>query len=192
MMCDILCASPAYLRPRGLPQEPVDLARHDCLMLQTPSFPAYEWLLEGPEGNELVDVSGPIQVNIAESLVVAIRAGMGVGMLPGLQGGTPVRVLPIHRLQGMNIHAIYASRKFSGAKIKTWVEFLRTHVPRLIAHDEAVLAQIGGKYPAEPGISRSLSDVVEVCRGLGRKTGARNLTAGHIKLLPPLVGTLCK
>jgi len=195
---NILCASPAYLLTRGSPQKPADLTEHDCLMLQTPSFPTHEWLLEGPEGNELVDVSGPVQVNIAESLVVAIRAGMGIGMLPvyaavtGLQDGTLVRVLPNHRLQRMNVYAIYASRKFTDAKIKTWVEFLRTHVPRLIAHDEVVLAQIGQKYPAEPSTSRSLSEVAEDSRGLDHESGARNLTAGHIKLLPPLVGTLRK
>ena len=195
---NILCASPAYLRTRGLPQEPVDLTQHDCLMLQTPSFPTREWLLEGPEGSELVDVSGPVQVNIAEALVVAIRAGMGIGMLPvyaavtGLQDGTLVRVLPNHRLQRMNIYAIYASRKFTDAKIKTWVEFLRTHLPRLIAHDGAVLAQIGQKCPAESGISKSLSEVAADFRGLDYENMARNLTPGHINLLPLHAGTLCK
>ncbi len=79
---NILCASPAYLRAHGAPKQPRDLAHHECLILQTPAFPANDWLLEGPNGSELMEVNGSVQVNIAESLVVAIREGMGIGMLP--------------------------------------------------------------------------------------------------------------
>lgn len=152
---NILCASPAYLRTHGAPQQPRDLARHDCLILQTPAFPANDWLLEGPSGSELMQVSGPVQVNIAESLVVAIREGMGIGMLPlyaaidGLRDGSLVRILPQYTLQRMNIYALYPSRKFIDAKTRTWVEFLRTHMPKVIARDEALLAEVGLVAPLE-------------------------------------------
>lgn len=144
----ILCASPDYIRTHGAPREPSDLLRHECLTLQTPAFPTREWLLEGPRGNELVEVSGSVQVNIAESLVVAIREGMGVGLLPlysaiaGLRDGTLVRVLPEYTLQKTHIYALYASRRFVDAKIRTWVEFLRVQLPRVIARDHAALAQL--------------------------------------------------
>jgi len=94
----------------------------------------------------LIPVRGPLEVNIAESLVVAIREGMGIGMLPlyaaidGLHNGTLVRVLPNHTLQNMNIYALYPSRKFIDAKTRTWVDFLRTHLPEVIARDKALLA----------------------------------------------------
>jgi DNA-binding transcriptional LysR family regulator len=166
---NILCASPAYLRSHGAPKQPRDLAHHECLILQTPAFPANDWLLEGPDGSEMMEVSGSVQVNIAESLVVAIREGMGIGMLPlyaaidGLRDGSMVRVLPEHTLQKMNIYALYPSRKFIDAKTRTWVEFLRTHMPKIVARDEALLAEMGqidpigahlpmhGGQNAEPG-----------------------------------------
>jgi DNA-binding transcriptional LysR family regulator len=160
---NILCASPAYLRAHAAPKQPRDLAHHECLILQTPAFPANDWLLEGPNGSELMEVSGPVQVNIAESLVVAIREGMGIGMLPvysaidGLRDGSMVRVLPEHTLQKMNIYALYPSRKFIDAKTRTWVEFLRTHMPKIIARDEALLAEVGqldateGRLPMHSG-----------------------------------------
>ena len=144
--CSILCASPHYVRSRGAPEKPGDLVQHECLILNTPAFPPHEWLLEGPGGSELIEVRGPLQVNIAESLVVAIREGMGIGMLPlyaavdGLRDGTLVRVLPHHTLQNMNIYALYPSRKFIDAKTRTWVDFLRTHLPEVIARDKALLA----------------------------------------------------
>ncbi len=142
---NILCASADYVHSRGTPQRPGDLAQHECLILNTPAFPPHEWLLEGPDGSELIQVSGPLQVNIAESLVVAIREGMGIGVLPlyaavdGLRNGTLVRVLPNLTLQNMNIYALYPSRKFIDAKTRTWVDFLRGHLPEVIARDKALL-----------------------------------------------------
>ena len=144
----ILCASPAYVRARGTPKEPRDLAHHECLILHTPAFPPHEWVLDGPNGSETMEINGPVQVNIAESLIVAIREGMGIGMVPlyaaiaGLRDGTLVRVLPQHTLQKMNIYALYPSRKFIDAKTRTWVEFLRAHLPKVIARDEALLAEV--------------------------------------------------
>ncbi|MFM0049247.1 LysR family transcriptional regulator [Caballeronia grimmiae] len=145
----ILCASPAYIDARGTPAQPADLASHDCLTLQTPAFPAREWTLEGPQGRETMHISGTVQVNIAESLVVAIREGMGIGILPlyaaidGLRDGSLVRVLPDYTLQHTNLFALYASRKFVDAKTRTWVEFLRAHLPDVIARDEALLKEFG-------------------------------------------------
>ncbi|GGD66100.1 LysR family transcriptional regulator [Caballeronia grimmiae] len=145
----ILCASPAYIDARGTPAQPADLASHDCLTLQTPAFPAREWTLEGPQGRETMHISGTVQVNIAESLVVAIREGMGIGILPlyaaidGLRDGSLVRVLSDYTLQHTNLFALYASRKFVDAKTRTWVEFLRAHLPDVIARDEALLKELG-------------------------------------------------
>jgi DNA-binding transcriptional LysR family regulator len=146
--CNILCASADYVQSRGTPQRPGDLAQHECLTLNTPAFPGHpthSWLLEGPGGSELVQVRGPLQVNIADSLIVAIREGLGIGILPlyaaaeGLRNGTLVRVLPDHTLQNMNIYALYPSRKFIDAKTRTWVDFLRTHLPEVIARDQTLL-----------------------------------------------------
>lgn len=141
----ILCASPQYVHTRGAPEKPGDLKEHECLILNTPAFPPHEWLLEGPNGSELIVVHGPLRVNIAESLAVAIREGMGIGTLPlyaavrGLRDGTLIRVLPNYTLQNVNIYALYPSRKFIDAKTKTWVAFLRAHLPEVIARDEALL-----------------------------------------------------
>ena len=144
----ILCASPGYVHTHGAPRTPADLSHHDCLILKSPAFPAHEWTLEGPEGSVEMQVDGPVQVNIAESLAVAIREGMGIGMLPvyaaieGLRNGTLVRVLPQHKLQKTNVYALYPSRKFVDAKTKTWVEFLRAHLPQVISRDLALLEEL--------------------------------------------------
>jgi DNA-binding transcriptional LysR family regulator len=156
---NILCASPAYVHMHGAPLTPADLAHHECLILKTPSLPAQEWTLEGPDGSIEMHVDGPVQVNIAESLAVGIREGMGIGVLPvytaieGLRNGTLVRVLPQYKLQKSNVYALYPSRKFVDAKTKTWVEFLRAHLPEVIARDMALLEELTQEQLAEAGLA---------------------------------------
>jgi DNA-binding transcriptional LysR family regulator len=72
---------------------------------------------------------------------------MGIGGLPlysaigGLRSGNIVRVLPEYRSHVMNIYALYPSRQYLDAKIRTWVDFLRDELPATLEADEAVLAQ---------------------------------------------------
>jgi DNA-binding transcriptional LysR family regulator len=73
---------------------------------------------------------------------------MGIGILPvytairGLEDGSLVRVLPHYTLQKMNIYALNPSRHYTDARVKTWIEFLRRHMPAVIARDNAALLNI--------------------------------------------------
>ena len=142
----ILCASPAYLKKRGHPESPAALAAHDCLKIVNTVMPVENWVLDGPEGVETVNVAlSPFHINTADGMTVAITNGMGIGIQPiasavnGLRAGTLVRVLPGHHLEALNLYAIYPSRKFVDAKIKTWVAFLKHSIPVVLAADENIV-----------------------------------------------------
>ncbi|EIF32601.1 transcriptional regulator [Burkholderia sp. Ch1-1] len=141
----VLCASPDYVHQRGMPDSPEQLARHECLILHSPAFPAYEWLLESDNGSESMKVSGAVELNTPEAIGMAARASMGIGVLPiytaleGLSNHTLVRVLPGYTLQKMNIYALHPSRRYTDARIKTWVEFLRQHLPTVTARDAQLI-----------------------------------------------------
>jgi len=47
--------------------------------------------------------------------------------------------MPDYRLQELNLYAIYPSRQYLDAKIKTWVEYLRNSLPEILAAHEADL-----------------------------------------------------
>ncbi|MEM5312518.1 LysR family transcriptional regulator [Paraburkholderia sp. JHI869] len=151
----ILCASPDYVKRHSEPVCPRDLVAHACLTLRTPAFPTHEWVLEGPSGVDRIHVLGPVQTNTAESLALAIRDGIGIGILPvysaldALRDGTLVRVLPDHILQRMNVYALHPSRKFIDAKVRTWVEMLRARVPEMISRDVEALNSIA-RAPQAP------------------------------------------
>src|SRR5690606_41200835 len=73
----------------------------------------------------------------------AAEAGMGICLLPdyvaapALQRGSLVRLLPNFRLPEKHIHALYPSRRFLDAKVKTWVDFLKQELPQALTgyHD---------------------------------------------------------
>ncbi|WP_323120893.1 LysR family transcriptional regulator [Burkholderia alba] len=144
----VACASPAYLEKYGVPRRPEDLAHHVCLGMVAPGFHWDEWTLAGPNGEERITLAEPpFRVNVAEALAVGIREGMGIGVLPlysaiaGLRHGDFVWVMPEYRSHEMNIYALYPSRQYLDAKIRTWVDFLRDELPATIDADEAALQQ---------------------------------------------------
>jgi DNA-binding transcriptional LysR family regulator len=153
----ILCASPRYLSKHGTPLRLVDLNKHTCLQLILPDVPLGQWHFEGEDETVFRHVRpAPLTVNVAEALGEVIRAGMGIGplpisvALPGLRDGSLVRVLPGHRLRANNIYAMYASRRYLDAKIRTFVEFLRDEVPLALAEQDGELLSMAGSLVKEP------------------------------------------
>ncbi|NPT39697.1 LysR family transcriptional regulator [Paraburkholderia xenovorans] len=147
--CTVLCASPQYLSKRGTPVSMEDLSTHTCLQLVLPDVPSAQWVFDGPDAQVFRHTRlTPLTVNVAEALAEAIREGMGIGplplslALPGFRDGSLVRVLDAHRLQPNNIYALYASRQYLDAKIRTFVEFLREAVPVRLAEQERELRRL--------------------------------------------------
>jgi DNA-binding transcriptional LysR family regulator len=144
----IACASPAYLRSNGVPHFPKDLLDHRCVHLRTPVFPVAEWTFDGPDGTETVNL-GPtmLEVNTTEALVEAVREGLGVGLVPiysavsGLKDGHLAWILPAYRSQQMKLYALYVSRQYIDAKIRTWVDFLRENIPTTLLSDQEQIKQ---------------------------------------------------
>ncbi|MCU9951486.1 LysR family transcriptional regulator [Pseudomonas solani] len=153
----VLCASPAYIEKHGAPRQPSDLTQHRCLRLVNSVMALDKWLFEGPDGQQMISINQtPFQVNTADAMTEALIAGMGIGVLPvysavkGLADGSLVRVLPHHSLFPLGIYALYPSRQFLDAKIRTWVEFLRDFLPDRLKADEAVLTACTHALPPQP------------------------------------------
>ncbi|WP_207005314.1 LysR family transcriptional regulator [Trinickia mobilis] len=145
----VACAAPSYLETRGVPKVPADLAHHDCLHMVAPMFAAGKWTFDGPNGQETFSLPpSTFQVNVAEAMAMAVREGLGISVLPTysaiqwLKSGELVWILPEYTSQPMNIYALYPSRQYLDAKIRTWVDFLREELPATLAADQAALRQL--------------------------------------------------
>jgi DNA-binding transcriptional LysR family regulator len=142
----ILCASPEYLSTHGIPRRPEELVSHTCLQIESPVFRSDLWTLRSMDEIENIKLGlSTFKVNVADALVVAVKGGFGIGLLPiytamdGLSSGELKRILPDYVSQEMNIHALYLSREYLDAKIRTWVDFLREDMPKRLAEDVAKL-----------------------------------------------------
>ena len=126
----VACAAPEYLRQRGTPTSPADLAGHDCLSY-TYASALGEWRFRDAAGHEHAPrVSGRLQSNNGNLLRDAALAGGGVVILPSflvsddLRAGRLTQVLPAWRTREFPISAVYASRKHLSAKVRSFVDFL--------------------------------------------------------------------
>jgi DNA-binding transcriptional LysR family regulator len=144
----IACAAPSYLERHGAPRTPADLSNHVCLGLVSPGSVFDTWSFEGPHGVESYTLPpAPFRVNGAEAMAIAVREGMGIAILPTytamhfLGEGEFVWIMPEYTSAPMNVYALYSSREYLDAKIRTWVDFLREQLPRTLAADQAALRQ---------------------------------------------------
>jgi DNA-binding transcriptional LysR family regulator len=132
----LLVASPAYLNRRGMPQSIADLAKHEC-MVHALKSPTNIWTFMGQTqgketiGKTAVRVHGSIRANYGEPLRHAALLGHGISMHPtymvmqDLQEGRLVSVLPQFRPVGVDIYAVFPSRKNLPVRVRTFLDFLR-------------------------------------------------------------------
>lgn len=131
-------ASPDYLKGRGTPRHPSELAGHDCLIYAYHAMPT-TWRFRGPGGAEVaIEVGrevagrGHMVSNHAEVLVVAACRGLGLVFCPlfltapALRDGRLVRVLPEWRYP-LTISAVFPNSRHVSAKVRLFVDFLVAH-----------------------------------------------------------------
>jgi DNA-binding transcriptional LysR family regulator len=85
------------------------------------------------------------QVNGADAMATAVSKGMGIALLQTdtvvnrISNGDLVWIMPEYTAQPMNIYALYSSREYIDAKVRTWVDFLREQLPDTLAAVQAAL-----------------------------------------------------
>jgi len=125
-----LVAAPAYLQRRGTPRSVADLAGHEC-MVHALKSPTNSWIFYGPQGRIAVQVTGTIRANFGEPLRHAALLGHGISMHPlymvdaDLKAGRLQSLLPEYRPQGLDIYAVFPSRKNMPLRTRTFLDFLK-------------------------------------------------------------------
>ncbi|RYZ33533.1 MAG: LysR family transcriptional regulator [Myxococcaceae bacterium] len=132
----VVVASPEYLRQKGEPKTPSDLAKHDCLLFGK-ELQGNVWTLHAGGRAVEVKVAGRLVVNEPDMLHAVTLAGSGVALLPGLHcvedldSGKLQRVLPDWSSAGAPVHAVYPPTRHHVPKVMAFVDVLREHWPTL-------------------------------------------------------------
>ena len=125
----IICGAPSYFAERGIPTHPTDLTAHNCV-LYSYATANNEWAMSGPDGDFSIKVSGNVRANNGDLLNQIVLDGGGLMCQPSflvgheIKKGNLVQVLQDYTLQSLGIFAVYSSRKYLSAKIRTFVDFL--------------------------------------------------------------------
>jgi DNA-binding transcriptional LysR family regulator len=125
----VLCGAPSYLRKRGIPNRPADLARHECLSYLRPDGRQCWRFRSGEQLLEIVPL-GHLQVNDAGVLATHAVAGRGLVMMfdflvaDAIARGELVAVLEPYAPPPWPIHALYPKNRHLVPKVGAFLDFL--------------------------------------------------------------------
>jgi len=131
----VLVAAPAYLKARGVPKTPADLAKHNCLMLTSLSSPRF-WTLEGPRARERVKIAGNFASNNSDAVHQAALAGLGIALrsiwdvAEDIDAGRLRVILAKHPPPAVGIWAIYPPTRHAPGKVRAFIDFLAERFSR--------------------------------------------------------------
>lgn len=137
----ILVAHPAYLRTRGTPTTPQDLAQHACLRLSAPHSKARPWVLRDTQGQHpevTLQPPCPLLSNHIDMLLRAALDGAGVVaaslelVAPYLANGQLVQVLPGWSTGELVLLAALPTRKFLPQRTRVFLDFLTEQTRQLV------------------------------------------------------------
>jgi len=137
-----LAASPSYLDAHGRPRF-VDDLRHHRFVLRSAFQGAATLALEGPDGDERVEVIAAVSASDFSFVHRATCAGGGIGVLPSflaapeIEAGRLERVLPDYRLGLGNLFVVHPGGRLLPAKVRAFREFLIAHFEGKVSKGEA-------------------------------------------------------
>lgn len=128
----VVCASPAYLARRGVPQTPDDLAGHDYLIYTGRSQPGLLSFRKEPGSEEVraVKVQGRLCINNGDMLREAAIAGLGIVDQPTFIVGEDLiagRLRPLlldYTLSPGALHCVYPANRHLSPKVRVFVDYL--------------------------------------------------------------------
>ncbi|OON59842.1 LysR family transcriptional regulator [Massilia sp. KIM] len=133
----LVCAgSRQYFERHGIPETPAELVDHNCLVFNDMS----DWPFQGPDGSFSVAVRGNLRSNTVETILSAVKDGIGIGMfnrasLVGeLRHPDIMTVLDEFVGSTRDVSLVWPNRKFIPARVRKVTEFFATALASLTDH----------------------------------------------------------
>ncbi len=131
-----LCvATPDYLQRHGVPAQPGDLNRHQCLTLSSDASQTRGWAFRMPtaDGHEIIHLrpSGPLDCSDGQVLHAWCLAGLGIAwrstweVQQDITEGRLVSVLDDHAAPPNGVFVVLPQRKHLPLRLRLWIDFLR-------------------------------------------------------------------
>jgi DNA-binding transcriptional LysR family regulator len=142
----VVSASPAYLEQHGVPREPSDLMRHDCIAWSSVE-PLNSWWFREGASDRTFPVRTRLSTSSADSAISAAHAGLGLVQTtsyqaePALRDGRLVLVLRGFECAPTPVSLVYARQRLLPLKVRAFIDFA---VPRLTDRLQSIAATLTG------------------------------------------------
>ena len=123
----VLSASPEYIASRGRPRAPRDLLKHDIVHNWTRPSPV-EWRFRSSGRDLVVRPTPRLMTTEVDALLVAIRAGRGIGRTLSYQvaadwaSGALVRLLREFELPPMPVHLVVSRARHMPRSVRAFLD----------------------------------------------------------------------
>ena len=130
---NVVVGAPGYLKVRGTPVNPQDLAGHACLRVRLPNGAIYRWPFEKDGRSVHVDVEGALTLDEASLARTAALASTGLTLAmesdvrDDIEAGRLVGVLEDWTPALAPLTLYYPTRRNPTAAFKAFVDFARRH-----------------------------------------------------------------
>jgi DNA-binding transcriptional LysR family regulator len=132
----ILCAAPAYIARRGMPQDGAALVadRHECLNLRFPGAKEFQWTLQTPEGPRRFEIAGPFESDDGDVLTGWALDGRGIVLKPlfevadHLRSGALVPVATATPPLAVQFSTLIQHRRLKDPKVQLFADFMAAQI----------------------------------------------------------------
>lgn len=157
----IVCASPAYLRRRGIPFRPQDLIHHDRI---SHTRRKEQWRFTTDEGPLVLDPIADLCVDSTAFIRNAAIEGLGVAFLPSsvvfsdLASNTLRVVLDGFHSFSLGVYAVHLHERFVPARVRVFIDHLAAHLRKPPWHVVSSVVPPPGGDDAEGSSSKGSKD----------------------------------
>ena len=131
----VAVATPGYLDKHGRPESPDELRNHRCVRMRMGSGALMPWTFEKGNREIEVGVTGPVIVNDFTAMMVAVHAGVAMGMTAEpvvkaqVASGQLELVLDDFSCSTSGLFLYYPSRKQVMPKLRAFIDYVRDYLP---------------------------------------------------------------
>lgn len=131
LMKFVTCASPEYLKRRGVPETIAQLSDHDLIgSLSGRTGRPFDWDFQVDGKVLTIDVKYPVVVDDADSNLLCGLYGFGIVQVgayqarPYIESGALVELFPDYKPTPMPVSLLYASQKLAPPKIRAFSQWI--------------------------------------------------------------------
>lgn len=137
----VLCASPDYLKRKGIPLKPEDLMKHDCLVMVRMAEPLTTWYFQNDHEKKFISIKAIRSSNDGALIRRWAIEGAGIALksywdiADDLKANRLVTIMDHYAHDfnqkgtsgGADLHAIYPNRKFIAQRTIEFMKALTAH-----------------------------------------------------------------